>query len=212
VGYRAGEGNTGGIYNTYIGGQAGSLNNGNSNVAIGLNAMLSSTSASANVAVGQSALNACTTGANNTAIGVNSGITISTGDGNSVIGANSSADLSAGYFNSAFGYNTGRGITTGSNNTILGSNVTGLAAGLSNTVIIADGSGLKRIVSDANESITLGKASLATTATDGFVYIPTCAGVPTGTPTAKTGFAPLVIDSTNNKMYCYAGGAWRILN
>lgn len=52
-------------------------------------------------------------------------------------------------------------------------------------------------------------AALATTATDGFTYIPTCAGAPTGTPTTVTGCAPVVIDSTNNKLYFYSGGAWR---
>jgi hypothetical protein len=58
-------------------------------------------------------------------------------------------------------------------------------------------------------SIVLGSAALATTATDGFLYIPPCAGTPTGTPTAHTGRAPLVIDTTNNKLCAYFGGAWR---
>lgn len=58
-------------------------------------------------------------------------------------------------------------------------------------------------------SVILGSAALATTATDGFLYIPSCAGTPTGVPTAVTGRAPLVIDSTNNKLYFYSGGAWR---
>ncbi len=48
----------------------------------------------------------------------------------------------------------------------------------------------------------------ATTATDGFLYIPTCAGPPTGTPTAYTGKVPLVYDSTNNQLYVYNGG-WK---
>jgi hypothetical protein len=55
----------------------------------------------------------------------------------------------------------------------------------------------------------VGTAALATTATDGFFYAPTCAGVPTGTPTAYTGVAPIVIDTTNNRLYFYSGGAWR---
>lgn len=54
-----------------------------------------------------------------------------------------------------------------------------------------------------------GAAALATTATDGFLYVPTCAGAPTGTPTAITGTAPIVADSTNNKLYCYLNGAWK---
>jgi len=52
-------------------------------------------------------------------------------------------------------------------------------------------------------------AALATTATDGFLYVPTCAGTPTGTPTAITGMAPIVVNTTNNKLYFYSGGAWR---
>jgi len=58
----------------------------------------------------------------------------------------------------------------------------------------------------------LGAAAVATTATDGFLYIPGCAGTPTGTPTAKTGRVPLVVDTTNNKLYFYSGGAWVAAN
>lgn len=53
------------------------------------------------------------------------------------------------------------------------------------------------------------QSALATTATTGFAYIPTCAGTPTGVPTAVTGLAPLVVNTTNNKLYFYSGGAWR---
>lgn len=63
---------------------------------------------------------------------------------------------------------------------------------------------------DANGNIVAGaSAALATTATDGFLYVPTCAGVPTGTPTAITGMAPIVVDTTNNRWYFYSNGAWR---
>ena len=57
--------------------------------------------------------------------------------------------------------------------------------------------------------MVVGIAALATTATDGFLYVPTCAGTPTGTPTTQTGTAPIVIDTTNNKLYFYSGGQWR---
>lgn len=65
---------------------------------------------------------------------------------------------------------------------------------------------------DANQNVRAGVASLATTATNGFLYIPSCAGAPTGVPTAVTGMAPMVVDSTNNKLYVYIGGAWRVMN
>jgi hypothetical protein len=70
-------------------------------------------------------------------------------------------------------------------------------------------SGVEKMRIDASGNVRIGTAALATTATDGFLYIPTCAGTPTGTPTAITGLAPLVINTTNNKLYFYSGGAWR---
>jgi hypothetical protein len=62
---------------------------------------------------------------------------------------------------------------------------------------------------DATGNIALGEAALATNATAGHVFIPSCAGTPTGTPTTKTGRLPVIIDSTNNKLYFYSGGSWR---
>ena len=58
--------------------------------------------------------------------------------------------------NTAVGYNTGRGIVHGSNNTIIGANVTGLAAGLANNIIIADGAGNQRIKVDSSGNMGLG--------------------------------------------------------
>jgi hypothetical protein len=62
---------------------------------------------------------------------------------------------------------------------------------------------------DTSNNVTVGPGSIATNATDGFLYIPSCAGAPSGTPTTKTGFIPLVYDSTNNILYAYSGGSWR---
>lgn len=60
-------------------------------------------------------------------------------------------------------------------------------------------SGLGNIVAGA-------EAALATNATNGFLYIPTCAGTPTGVPSAYTGKVAMVFDTTNNKLYIYNGG------
>jgi hypothetical protein len=71
-------------------------------------------------------------------------------------------------------------------------------------------SGTERMRLTTNGNIVAGgSVALATTATNGFLYVPTCAGTPTGTPTAITGMVPIVVDTTNNKLYFYSTGVWR---
>lgn len=64
-------------------------------------------------------------------------------------------------------------------------------------------------ITNAGNTIAGNFQVLATNATDGFLYVPTCAGTPVGTPTAQANMAPIVVDATNNKLYFYSGGAWR---
>lgn len=64
-----------------------------------------------------------------------------------------------------------------------------------------------RIDSLGNKVLT-SQSALNTAATDGFVYIPTCAGTPTGVPTAYTGSVAIIYDTTNNKLAIY-NGAWK---
>ena len=67
------------------------------------------------------------------------------------------------------------------------------------------------ILTNVGGSVAVGLPSLATTATDGFLCLPTCAGTPTGVPTAFTGFAQMVYDTTNNLLYVYDGAAWNLV-
>lgn len=67
----------------------------------------------------------------------------------------------------------------------------------------------ERVRIPAIGGLVVGTAALNTTATDGFLYIPSCAGTPSGVPTASTGTVPMVYDSTNNVLYVYSGGAWQ---
>lgn len=61
----------------------------------------------------------------------------------------------------------------------------------------------------AEGGFVVGTAALATGASNGFLWVPSCAGTPTGTPTTFTGRVPIVVDTTNNKLYFYSGGSWR---
>jgi hypothetical protein len=106
-------------------------------------------------------------------------------------------------------------------NTIVGARITAAVDGTPGTndmpgrlvfATTADGasSPTERMrITSAGNVVAGGSVALATTATNGFLYVPTCAGAPTGTPTAITGMAPIVVDTTNNKLYFYSGGAWR---
>lgn len=58
-------------------------------------------------------------------------------------------------------------------------------------------------------SVIQGVSAPTTTATDGFDYIPVMSGTPTGVPTAETGYAPIVLDSTGLRLWVYIGGAWK---
>ena len=60
--------------------------------------------------------------------------------------------------------------------------------------------------------VVLGINGVTTTSTSGFPYIPSCAGIPTGTPVAISGYAPMCCDGTNGKLYVYLTGAWRAMN
>lgn len=109
--------------------------------------------------------------------------------------------------------------TAGANLTITGSQGTGTGAGGSIIFQVAPAGSTgtaqnalaRALAVTSGKSVVVGDntAALATTATDGFLYVPTCAGTPTGVPTAQTGTVPIVVDTTNNKMYFYCNAAWR---
>lgn len=110
-------------------------------------------------------------------------------------GASLNGSLAIGPLTSAWNTNFGTASTLGYGWVQVRSNSTG---GVYNTFKINPNGG----------SVSLGSL-LATNATEGFVYISTCAGTPTGTPTAISGVVPLVFDTTNNQLWIYDDGAWK---
>jgi hypothetical protein len=67
---------------------------------------------------------------------------------------------------------------------------------------------VERLRLDAKGNVVLNIAALATNATDGFLYIPTSVGSPTGIPTTYTGRSPIEYDTLNDRLYGY-NGSWR---
>jgi hypothetical protein len=75
--------------------------------------------------------------------------------------------------------------------------------------LFSGGVGLRGQVT-AGGDFVWGTAALATSATAGFVWVPSCAGAPTGAPTAPyTNAAAVVVDTTNNRLYVLVGATWR---
>ena len=83
-------------------------------------------------------------------------------------------------------------------------------AGSSSITFATGGTSLSniRLKIDNNGNVVTSSAALSTSATNGFLYVPTCAGAPSGTPTAFTGTVALVFDTTDNKLYFY-NGSWK---
>jgi len=146
-------------------------------------------------------------------------VTINPG-GSNRSSAGSTTTIMGGYNNHATG--------TGGTMTLQGGGTAG--SGTAGTVIVrggmSDGSGTAGTVQlrygnsaggsiglqvDAAGNVSIGKAALSTSATDGFLYNETCAGTPSGTPTSFTGRAATILDSTNSLAYWYNSG-WKAVS
>jgi len=111
----------------------------------------------------------------------------------------------------------GNGNTAGATFTIAGSKSNGSGGGdvVFQTTLSSASSGVQNTLAAAMtlkggaQSVVLNSAAIATNATDGFLYITTCAGTPTGTPTTFTGRVPIIFDTTNSQFWIYTGGAWK---
>lgn len=197
-GYQSLQSNTSGTANSAFGYRVLRSNlTGIDNVGIGNNSLHSNTTGSNNVGVGYSALDLNSTGSKNVALGLDALGAQTTGDSSIAIGFESGFSVTTGRVNLFIGTGTGQGITTGSYNTIVGHNITGLAAGLNNNIILADGKGNKRFQVDS-----FGTSNLIST---------TALGLPTGN-TAQRPSSPAIgyirynTDSVNTETW--NGSIW----
>jgi hypothetical protein len=149
---------------------------GTNNTAVGTEALASNTTASNNTAVGNKAGYTNTTGASSVFIGQEAGYFTTTGNGNTFIGTAAGYNVTTGSRNTFIGSavqgsatGSGYAITTGSANTILG-NYDGNNGGLdirtaSNYIVLSDGLGNPRLISDTNGQVGIGANPISTVKT-----------------------------------------------
>jgi hypothetical protein len=204
---------TSGVKNVAIGWQAGGtasgISSGTNNVFLGPNAGNNGGIGTYNIAIGSNATLTSTVTSNELVIGGDGG-----GIKNVVIGQG---------WTNASPQNLTINATSGSGSNIAGANFTiaagkGTGSGVGGDIILqtapAGSSGTtigtlaERFRADTKGNVSIGTAQLSTSATDGFLYIPTMNGAPVGTPTTKTGLSPIVIDSSGNQI-CFYTSAWK---
>lgn len=156
------------------------------------------------------------TGGSGTQYGISVGMTATSSASSGVYGLSSQPTTAASTtVTNAFGINVG--VNKGSGGTIgtaYGIQIDNINVGTTNYSINA-GLGQVRLgfnslggaytfLIDANNNIVPGSTALATTATNGFQYMKTTSGLPTGVPaTTYTGQTPMVYDTTNHKICVY---------
>lgn len=155
-------------------------NSGGTNTGLGYETLNGVTSGASNTAVGYRPLYATTTGYSNIASGNYCLYGNTIGFGNTGYGDSTLLDNISGSSNTAVGYKTGLGLTTGSGNTIIGSNISGLASGLTNNILVASGAGVKAQHDGTNWTLTGGTivtGNLSAANLTSGTYTPTLTGV-----------------------------------
>lgn len=76
------------------------------------------------------------------------------------------------------------------------------------TTLTVNAAGGQSLECDGSRNVVVGTGSIATNATDGYLYIPSMNGAPSGTPTSKSGYAAFMYRQDTARLYAYQG-AWR---
>ena len=155
--------------------------------------------------------NAGGTGANGGTLSIAGGNGAGSGNGGiaSIAGGQSGTSGTGGDAQISGGNGGGFPGSNGGNVNIVGG--IGLGTGTHGYVSVQTAN-VERLRVFATGSVSIGKPSLATNATDGFVYIPTTTGTPTGTPTTVTGMAPMHVEDDGAsvyKLWIYTSAGWK---
>lgn len=126
--------------------------------------------------------------------------------------------LPRGYDGTAYKFSVEFGTSVPSDGTISSGNVpqTFWVSGEPTGGNTAPGAANWALAATHKRNVFLGEPNIATNATNGFVYLPTTAGVPTGVPTYVFGGTQnqnrdaIVLDDTHQRLYMYVGG-WKAI-
>ena len=142
------------------------------------------------------------TATRNTALGSNAGSNIGGGGNNTLVGAYAGNNSKTGSYNILIGDSSGTGIISGSNNTIIGS-ITGLPAGLNNTLIIGVSSS-KKIQVDSNNIFVGGLPGFTTGLRNTAIGLSSQGSVTTQTDNTSVGYSALLGGTYNTAVGAYA--------
>ncbi len=227
VGSQACTATTNGSDMTAIGDKAlKAMVNAASCTAVGSSALVLSTSGN-NTAIGAFAGSVNVSGSSNIFIGESAGDATANNVSNRFVAGSNSSPIATVFFGNgetnAAPQNVIFKATGGSGSNIAGASQTiaggiGTGTGIGGSIVfqtaIAGGSSstpntlATALTIDQKLNIVCNNAAIATTATDGFLYLTSCAGAPTGVPTTFTGRNAIIYDTTNNKIWVY-NGSWR---
>jgi hypothetical protein len=180
IGYNVLTYNTTGTGNTGVGGndeaiEAALQNNttGSYNIAVGTGALVTNSTGSNNTAQGYQALAANTTASSSVAVGYQAGYSATTNGLNTFVGAVAGYNAT-GANNTFVGNSSGTNVTSGAKNTILGC-YNGTQGGLniqtaSNYIVLSDGDGNPRLISDGSGNVTIGNSSQVGNASQFYSY------------------------------------------
>lgn len=139
---------------------------GGSSINFGENALKAGGAGTTNdIAIGSNALLTTTTGDNNVAIGSNSLKLATSGSSNIAIGSTALQTLTTGSGNVAIGDSIGLTLDTGSNNVVIGTGADVTSAAIEDAVIIGSGT------TGAKQSVSIGPLASVTDATTGAISI-----------------------------------------
>jgi hypothetical protein len=185
---------------------------GASNVSMGRAALYANTTGANNTALGKDALQQNTTASSNTAVGYQAGYTQTTGDANTFLGFEAGYSKTTSASNTFLGAGAGYLVTTGAGNTIIGrynGNTGGLdIRTLSNHIVLSDGDGNPRLISDGSGNWIAG----ATTVTDGArLTVNSSIAITNGTyfrRAYQSSDQNLYFSNGTNQAYLSSAGSW----